>query len=89
MKTVTSLELRKSVGKVISLLKRSGEPLILLKGKRPVAAIISLEDLRERFVEKAAAAARLEIVSEMDALARPSVNPEPSEVILAKVRRGG
>lgn len=86
MDKVNALELRQSLGKVLLKLQRNGEPIIVEKGRRPVAALISLKDFQERFVEKAAAEARLEIMAEMDRMARPSSDPTPAVEILRELR---
>ena len=86
MKRVNALELRQSLGKVVAALERTGEPVILEKGRRPVAALISLRDFQERFVEKAAAEERARLLAEMDRLARPSKDRTPSVEILRELR---
>ena len=74
MKRVTALQLRQSLGKVVATLQRTGEPILLEKGRRPVAVLVSLKDFQERFVEKAAVEARERILAEMDALATESAD---------------
>lgn len=86
MKEVTALELRQSLGKVLELLERDGEPVLLHKRGRPVAAIISLRDFRERFAERAAAEERDRLIEQMDELAGPSVDPTPVVDILRELR---
>jgi antitoxin (DNA-binding transcriptional repressor) of toxin-antitoxin stability system len=87
MKRVNILQLRQSLGTLVAALERSGEPIILEKRRRPVAALISLRDFQERFVEKAAAEARARILAEMDALATESVDPTPAVDVLRELRR--
>ncbi|MFO8071061.1 MAG: type II toxin-antitoxin system Phd/YefM family antitoxin [Polyangia bacterium] len=72
MKTINAVELRQSLGKVVKKLEEGGEPILLERGKRVVAALISLTDFEERFVAQAASASRAKILEEIDALARPS-----------------
>jgi antitoxin (DNA-binding transcriptional repressor) of toxin-antitoxin stability system len=86
MKSVTALQLRQSLGKVVATLQRTGEPIILEKGRRPVAALISLRDFQERFVEKAGVEARERILAEMDALATASVDTTPALDVLRESR---
>jgi prevent-host-death family protein len=86
MKTVNALQLRQSLGAVVEELERSGEPVLLQKGRRPVAVLISLRDFEERFVERAAAEARQEILARMDRLARPSADPTPAVEVLRELR---
>jgi PHD/YefM family antitoxin component YafN of YafNO toxin-antitoxin module len=89
MKKINALQLRQSLGKVVAALARSGEPVLLEKGRKPVAVLISLRDFRERFVEKAAAEERAGILAEMDRLATASVDPTPAAGILRELRGNG
>lgn len=57
MKHMNVVQLRQSVGKAVAALEKNGEPIILDKGRRSVAVLISLQDFEERFVENAAALA--------------------------------
>ena len=87
MKRVNALELRQSLGKVIAALERTGEPIMLEKGRKPVGVIISLRDFQERFVETAAAEARADVLREMDRLARPASDATPTTAVLRDLRR--
>lgn len=86
MKRVNALQLRQSLGKVVASLERTGEPILLEKGRRPVAVMISLRDFQERFVEKAAAEARDQVLAEMDALATESIDKTPAGEVLRELR---
>ena len=83
------MELRQSMGKVLADLQRTGKPILLEKGHKPVGVIVSLKDYHERFVERVAAEERDLIVAEMDALARPSVDSTSSVEVLRELRGGG
>lgn len=89
MKRVNALALRQSLGKVVAALERDGRPILLERGRRPVAVLISLKDFEERFVEQAASAARERLLEEMDALARRSTDPTPAVEILRELRGRG
>jgi len=89
MRKVNALALRQSLGKVVAALQRTGEPVLLQKGRRAVAVLISLRDFQERFVEKAASEARDAVLAEMDALARPSADSTPAADILRDLRMNG
>ena len=88
MKRINALQLRRSVGKVVSALQKTGEPILLEKGRRPVAAIISLRDYRERFVEKATAEELDRVLVSIDRLARRSADPTSAVDILREMRGG-
>lgn len=89
MKRVNAITLRQSLGKILASLERTGEPILLERGKRPVGVIVSLRDFEERFVEKAAAEARRELMEEMDRLARPSVDATPAVKVIRELRARG
>lgn len=78
MKKVTALELRQSLGKVVSSIQKSGQPVLLEKGRKPVAVLISIADYHERFVEREAHHARNRLLEQMDSLARPSSPGSPA-----------
>ena len=52
METVNALELRQSLGKVLDQLERGGEPILVCRRRTPAAALVSLKDYRERFVDR-------------------------------------
>jgi PHD/YefM family antitoxin component YafN of YafNO toxin-antitoxin module len=88
MDSVNALELRQSLGRVIARLRRTGRPLLLKKGKEPVAVLIRIEDYEERFADREAAERRRELLRGMDALARRSVEPRAGAEILRELRDG-
>lgn len=86
MKRVNALEPRQSLGKVVAGLQGGGEPILVEKGRKPVAVLISLRDFQERFVEKAAAEARIRVLEGMDRLAMLSVDGTPPVDALRELR---
>lgn len=88
MKKVNALELRQSLGKVIAQLEESGEPILVEKGRRPVAVLISLKDFRERFSELDAAEDRDELIRRMEELAAsaPVVDRTPVVEMIRRMR---
>ncbi len=89
MKSVNALQLRQSLGKVVASLLRTGEPILLEKGGKPVAVLITLQDFRERFVEKDALLERQRIMSEIDTLAMQSVDRTPGGEVVRQLRSDG
>jgi PHD/YefM family antitoxin component YafN of YafNO toxin-antitoxin module len=86
MERINALQLRQSLGKVVSKLQRNGEPILVERGRKPVGVLISLKDFQERFVEKAATEAREQVLREMDGLARESSDRTPAMEILRELR---
>lgn len=65
MKKTNALHLRQSMGKVVKELLRTGEPILIEKGRSPVAVLITLQDYQTRFVDREADIQRKEIVAKI------------------------
>ena len=65
METVNALELRQSLGKVLDQLERGGRPILVCRRRTPAAALVSLKDYRERFLDSAADDRRREVVARL------------------------
>ena len=66
MKT-NALALRQNLGSVIDQLQKNGEPILVEKGRQPVAVLISIEDYKKRFVDVIADIERRELVNRIRA----------------------
>jgi PHD/YefM family antitoxin component YafN of YafNO toxin-antitoxin module len=86
MRHINAVQLRQSVGKVVKLLEKNNEPIILDKGNKAVAVLISLKDFHERFVENSAHEARLELIHRIDKMATVSKDLRPAEDIVRELR---
>lgn len=65
MKKTNALKLRQSLGSVLTLLQKTGEPILVEKGSKPAAVLITLEDYKKRFVDFDADQLRKEIVEKI------------------------
>lgn len=88
MKKINALQLRQSLSKVILILQKTHEPVLLERGKKPAAVIISIDDFEKRFVEKAADEKRREIQKQIAAMSTISKLKLSSEDILRQIRNG-
>jgi len=70
--TINALKLRQSLGKVLDRVKRSDEPLIIEKGRKPIAVLISFKAFEERFVDYREDRKRQEL---LEAFRRNAVKP--------------
>lgn len=68
MKTVSAREFRQSLGKVLDHLEHDGGPIVVCRRRTPAAALVSLKDYRERFVDREADERRREIVMRLKKL---------------------
>jgi PHD/YefM family antitoxin component YafN of YafNO toxin-antitoxin module len=48
---VTALQIRQSFGKILKKLQKDDEPILVEKGREPVAVLISLKAFQERFID--------------------------------------
>ncbi len=83
MKTVNALELRQSLGKVLDQLERDGAPIVVCRRRTPAAALVSLKDYRERFVDQEADERRRAVVARLKQL---QFEPPPSGTTLDILR---
>ena len=86
MQKVNALELRQSLSKIISKLQRTGEPILLEKGRKPAAVIISLDDYKTRFAEKDADDRRYDLQKKILSLARNSGDGKSAEERVRELR---
>ena len=68
MKTVNALELRQSLGRVLDHLEHDGGPILVCRRRTPAAALVSLKDYRERFVDREADERRRDVVRRLKKL---------------------
>jgi PHD/YefM family antitoxin component YafN of YafNO toxin-antitoxin module len=90
MKKVNALSVRQCLGKVLRELDRTGEPILVEKGRRPAGVLITVRDFNERFVERAAAEERRRVVKEIlafrERVPRASADRRSSVAILRQIR---
>lgn len=56
--TVNALKIRNQLGEVLELLESSGQPILVSKGRKIRAVLITPEDFKARFVDRLAEDAR-------------------------------
>jgi PHD/YefM family antitoxin component YafN of YafNO toxin-antitoxin module len=87
VRKVNALTVRQSLGKVLRDLERTGEPILVEKGRRPAAVLITLRDFNERFVERTAAEERRRVVKEILASRRaPSKSDADGRSVVEMLR---
>ena len=79
MKRVNALKLRQSLGQVLEELDSEG-PILIEKGRRPRAVLISLRDFEERFVDRQARDARRALATSILAT-RDHTEPSAASVV--------
>jgi len=54
LKTINALKLRNNLGMVLQELEETKEPVLVSKGNKVRAALVTIEDFQRRFVDKQA-----------------------------------
>lgn len=88
MKKTNALQMRRSLGKVLSGLERGGEPVLVERNRQPVAVLIAFDDYQERFVDKVAAERREELARDILATRRRAKKSRSKAVDLLRAVRG-
>ena len=91
MKTVNALTIRNQLGQVLDALERDGEPVLVSRGRRVRAVLVSPEDFARRFVDKQADDARRALLERVDAQRAARNGGRASLDVLRELRgyRGG
>jgi prevent-host-death family protein len=83
---VNALEIRQSFGEILKKLQAKGEPIIIEKGRVPVAVLISLKAFQERFVDYRELQKRKQLLEAFRESAAPA--SQDSLKILRELRYG-
>lgn len=67
MDTVNALMIRQHLGQVLKDLENSDEPILIEKGRKPVAVLISMELFHKRFIDFRDLEAKQKLLSEFSA----------------------
>ena len=86
MRDVNALEVRNRLGAILDELERTGEPVIVNKGRRPRAVLISVEDFKKRFVDRQTEERRRALLDRVKAARAAGVGGADSLAILRGLR---
>jgi len=86
MHVVNALKIRNNLGEVLDLLEKEGGPILVSKGRRIRAVLITPEDFRTRFVDRQAEEERRRLMEQIDEVRAPRVGDAPSLEVLRELR---
>lgn len=86
MKTVNALKIRNNLGEILDLLNKTGEPVLVSKGKKIQAALITLDQFQKRFLDYQAEEKKQELLNTIYQLRDQRVGKKDSVKILRKLR---
>ncbi len=83
MKSVNALAVRQSLGSILSDLEAGGEPVLVTRDRKPVAALVPIEIFRQRFVDFVAGDALRAAMEELTALQSAASGADSLETLRA------
>lgn len=86
MRTVNALAVRSKLGEILDTLERTGEPVLVSKGRQIRAVLITPEDFERRFVDLQDAEARARLLESIHALRAGRVVQRSSLDVLRDLR---
>lgn len=86
MKTVNALKIRNHLGEVLSLLDKTGEPVLVSKGKEIRAVLITPEQFQRRFLDYQADEKKLELLAAISKLKEKRLGKKNSISVLRELR---
>ena len=86
LNNVNALEIRNHLGRVLDQLEKTGEPILVSKGRHVRAVLISPEDYQRRFLDHQAEERRQELLERTRALRKPAIDGVSSLDVLRKLR---
>ena len=86
MRTVNALEVRNRLGALLDDLERTGEPVIVSKGRRPRAVLISVEDFQRRFLDRQTEEQRRALLDRVKAAQAAGIGGVDSLTVLRGLR---
>ena len=86
MKEVTALALRNRLGEILDQLKKTGEPVLVSKGRKARAVMITPEQFEQRFLVYQAEEKKRELLAKVKASRSARIGPKTSLEVLRELR---
>jgi prevent-host-death family protein len=86
VETVNALKIRNHLGEVLDRLDKRGEPILISKGRKIRAVLVTVEDFERRFLDVRAREERLRFLDRVRSLRRPARSSLGSLDVLRSVR---
>jgi len=86
MKTVNALKVRNNLSEILDLLEETGEPILITKGRKIRAALITPEQLKTRFLNFHADEPRRQLLETMATLKKKARGNKDSLTLLRELR---
>lgn len=86
MRTVNALKIRNNLGEVLDLLNDTGEPILVSKGRKLRAVLITPEQFKRRFLDYQAEERKRQLFKTIKGLRHDSLERKGSIKVLRELR---
>ncbi len=86
MKEVNALKLRNNLGEILEQLAKTGEPVLISKGKKAKAVLITVEQFEKRFLDYQAEEKKKELLDTIQGLKERRIGPKNGLKVLRELR---
>lgn len=86
MKEVNALKLRNNLGEILEQLTKTGEPVLISKGKKAKAVLITVEQFEKRFLDYQAEEKKKELLNTIQGLKERRIGPKNGLKVLRELR---
>ncbi|MBP9021467.1 MAG: type II toxin-antitoxin system Phd/YefM family antitoxin [Syntrophobacterales bacterium] len=86
MKEVNALKLRNNLGEILEQLTKTGEPVLISKGKKAKAVLITVEQFEKRFLDYQAEEKKKELLDTIQGLKERRIGPKNGLEVLRELR---
>ena len=86
MEEVNALKIRNNLGEILDRLDASGEPILISKGRKLRAVLVTPQDFKSRFLDYKVKEDKKRLLEEMHALKRKKMEPGESIELLRRLR---
>ena len=86
MNAVSALDVRNNLGRILDDLDRTGNPVVINKGRTARAVLISLDDFERRFIEYQAQERRRELIERVRKMRTPASDGVDTVEVLRRLR---
>ena len=86
MEEVNALKIRNNLGEILDRLDATGEPILVCKGRKLRAVLVTPQDFETRFLDYKVKEGKKRLLDQMHALKRKKKAPVESIELLRKLR---
>ncbi len=86
MEEVNALKIRNNLGEVLDRLNKTGEPILISKGRQVRAVLVTQEDFERRFLDVKAEEEKKRLLESIKELRKPRKTPLGSTMLLRQLR---